>query len=167
MTIDEFNVMAKKAYEIRGMVINETIYLEKALEYFIATNYCGDTKARDRMVEELLTNDVGFRAKVNAFLRIIKDKHKVWLSQNSEIPKNLEKIATDRNIMAHEVLDTSLFGIQQYELNKNINFAKFDKIERNTYGEGYLEEMKIVIGTTYNKISLLLPGFKEMPFPYG
>lgn len=164
MTVEEFNVLAERAYYIRGMVINESIYIEKALEYYIATHYCGDTPMRDKMIENFLTNDVQFKGKVNAFRRIVKTIDQAWLEKNNEILENLNRIIKDRNILAHEVLDTSAYGKQQYEMHKQINFTKFDRVERSVFSEEYVKEIKEILRNTSHKIALLLPGFSIQPF---
>jgi len=167
MTVEEFQQMADRAYYIRGLVLNESIYLEHALEYYIATHYCGDNEVRDKMIEQFLTTDVSFRGKVSTFIRLIKEANKGWLSQNPEIPDNLDKIFKARNILAHEVLDTSPFGRQQYERHKLIHFTKLFKTERNVFSDEYVKELRTILGNTSNKIALLLPGFSEQPFPSG
>lgn len=167
MTEEEFKQMADRAYYIRGLVINESIYIEKAIEYFIATHYCGETESRDLMVEELLTNEVTFRTKILAFKNIITNNYVDWKYDNSEVIGNLERIARDRNILAHEVLDTSKFGTINFIVTRELNFAKFNRIERNVFNDSYEKEIREIIYNTSTKIMMLVPSFKPMPFPYG
>lgn len=167
MNEEEFKEFIKKAHEVRGSILNESIFLEKMLNYFIATHYCGDTEIRDEMCNNFLEFDVSFRAKVACFGRIMKENYKSWLSEHNKIPEYLTKICDLRNAISHQVLDTSKYGRQQFLLFKEINLTHFNKIERIVFSQEYVEDIMNVITYTTNNIMLLLPGFQARPFPSG
>jgi hypothetical protein len=166
MKEDEFKQMAERAYYIRGLVINESIFIEKAIEYFIATHFCLETENRDLFVEQILTDNINLSAKINMFKKIINLKYENWSLDNPHIFKNLDKICTDRNILAHEVLDTSKYGLKRFMLNKELNFVKLNRPKRTVFDINYGDEIKQKISDTLSKIMLLNSSFKQMPFPH-
>lgn len=163
MNESEFNKMVDLSYRIRGLIIQSSSYLEKAIEYYIATYFCGETTKRDLFIETLLTNDIGFKAKVNSFFRILNQEQSL-IVKHPNLKADLNKILTIRNTAAHELLDTSKEGREYYNATKRICFTKFYSKNRTDYHHDDIEDLSSFFNRTTNIITSELNGFEERPY---
>lgn len=157
--------MQELSYKIRGFVLEHSTYIEKLMEYYIATYYCGETDKRDDFIETMLSNDVGFKAKMTTFCKIAK-RNRLLLSKNKGLLDKINKIHTYRNCLAHELLDTSEPAIEYYKSTKEICFTKlYVKNKRTRFSESGMNELKELFEFVIEAIIPLLDGFNIKPFP--
>ena len=159
----EINEVANR---VRGVILGQATYLEKMLEYYIATFYCGETPKRDHMIETFLTNDIGFKAKVVAFQRIVKhSENSAFLSKNPKIRENMNTVYRYRNCVAHEVADTSPDAIEFYKNTGAVLFTKLYSEKRTPFGEKDIPGIHQLFADISIPIVKTLPGFHVQPFP--
>jgi hypothetical protein len=159
----EFKEMVDLSYRIRGLIIQSSSYLEKAIEYYIATYFCGETSKCDFFIETLLTNDVRFKAKVNSFFRILNLEQSL-IAKYPNLKTDLNKILAIRNSAAHELLDTSKEGREYYNATKRICFTKLYSKNRTDYHYDDIEELNSFFHRTTSIITSELNGFEERQY---
>jgi len=164
MREEQFIKMADLSYRVRGIILELSTYFEKAIEYYIATYYCGENDKRDILIETLLTNNVGLSAKTSAFLKII-DKEKGPLSKDPKIKNNINQIVKYRNVVAHEVLDTSEAGRKYYLDTGKICLTKLYSNNRTVIDEKFVNDLKKLFEETTTAILSGIQGFSKHPFP--
>ena len=104
---------------IRGLVINDSIFLERSVDRVIANHYCDNEEKRNELLEWLLSTDrIIFSNKVQLFRLILERHNKEFIKKHPDIFKDIISVIEERNILAHYQLDTSAEGINKIDENK-------------------------------------------------
>ena len=127
----------KVAEEYRGKFINEVSWLEKFIDRYLAKHFVGDNQNKEAEMHFLLFghNRISLDNKLQ-ILDFIAKKHDLhwYTSYLPVIPRSsknekfsmcvdLKKIIEVRNILAHRIVDTSDFGLQDDE---DIHFLQYN-----------------------------------------
>jgi hypothetical protein len=128
-----YPLIAPTAWTMRGLIINETIYLERLIDEFLGRHFCPDKIKRSELFELILGNErISFESK-RQILKFVMDKHfKTVVDTNKNIFSDLKEIIDERNFLAHQLLDTSDEAFNKLKENK-IGFVKFRNSTETTW----------------------------------
>lgn len=110
----------------RGYFINHVSYIEKIIEFHVASHFCRDNERAKEMVD-LLTGDrfVSFESKRTSFENILKRHHFELYKSSKEYFAKLTTIQNNRNRLAHLIVFSAEEAIEKYRTDKVIGFIKF------------------------------------------
>ena len=160
--------LLNRASEYRGKVINETIYLEKTIDTYIATYFCDDKLRMSEMHFLFLgDNRMTFESKKQIFDYLCKKHDLEWYKSYQSKRKikigkdtiqmiiDLDYIIQERNVLAHCFLDTSLEA--KTRIDGKLTFLRFknDKKPFEYTGAKYLELMTTIYNVTNHIIDKL------------
>jgi len=125
---------------LRGTVIDEWIYLEKAIERFIVNHLSSDKNKRYEIMG-ILTDRLSFESKRQAFKSIldgdddIESDHKKGKKRpHAELIEEIRKVNIDRNNFAHYYLDNSADAVILFKQTGEVSFFEMrDKPIKKTY----------------------------------
>lgn len=151
---EKSDTLLKTAMDIRGAFINDTIFLEKVIDNWLADFFCTNKKRSKALFELILCHDrLGVEAKRQVFLFIIQNYCNDFLKEYPNTSKDLTFIIEKRNILAHWLLDTSDHGIE----SGNLKFVKFkNSTESQEFTLEIIEDMKAKLKLYRNAISKLV-----------
>jgi hypothetical protein len=166
---NEYADLAIKAYLIRGIIINETTYIERLIDEYISSHFCKEQVLKEEIIARIFSGTkIGFTAKKELFLDLLKTHNEPFYIENINTINKLAEIVEFRNIVAHRVLDTSKEGLSIFKNEKAIYFRKLDgkQIERrcvftDEMTDGLINKIREVIDI----LSILIPDFGVHPFP--
>jgi hypothetical protein len=99
----------------RGFYINEIIKLEKLIDLFVAQFFCKNDEIAEDLLGMLLgTERISLNNKKNILFDIINKHFPELLIEFPDLKTDIQELITIRNVLAHQMLDTS---------------GEFDKIE--------------------------------------
>lgn len=118
------------AIKVRGKIINETIYLERLIDEFLGRFFCSDPTRQAVLFDALLgTERITFENKRQIF-QFVCERHYVQIKkENKDLFKDISTIIEHRNVLAHNLLNTTIDGYNKFISNKSISVIKF----KNTY----------------------------------
>ena len=124
MDITQYASLVQKASYLRGFTINEIIHLERTIDEYLGRHFCKEQSTRSELMEWLLcTERITFNSKKD-ILKLYLEKHNPdFIKNNPSLFKDLDYIISKRNILAHQILDTSPIGMQKFKEDK-ISFVK-------------------------------------------
>jgi hypothetical protein len=97
------------AFQRRGIIVNETILLERLIDYYIADHFCKDDEKRAELMETIIcTNRMIFENKIQVLKFLLEKHNKKVIDEHPKMIKDiLEIIIPERNIFAHYWLVTT------------------------------------------------------------
>ena len=134
-----FNPLIKKSSLLRGLVMDSLSRLETRMDLYIARYFCKDEHTVDEFASTFLKSQsliIGFRKKIDIFISIFKNKDEALYNNLGDVKADLIFINTQRNIFAHQIIDTSDEGLKLYNENGTMRFVQFrDKKEKLTISQ--------------------------------
>lgn len=116
-----YSKIATRAIKWRGIIINETIYLERLIDEYLCRYFCPDEKKRTDLLQLLMaTERITLFNKIGLLKYLMERDNKPFCAKNKGIFTDLQTIAEERNLFAHNLLDTSLNGYKAYKKGKII-----------------------------------------------
>lgn len=151
---DELKITYEKytnlAFHRRGVILNETIMLERLIDEIIAHYFCGlSTKKQELMELIICTNRMIFENKIQV-LKVLLERHKPdFLKSNPTAINDItQKIIPERNIFAHYWLVTSSDMPDFLAKNQTV-FIKFKNTTEHIYYDDFsFSEVMTVIGNS-------------------
>jgi hypothetical protein len=157
MTPEEAEALTKYtrfAATTRGKIIEQTVMLERSIDYYIASHFCKTEDAKQEMFEFVLgTERISFRGKINVFKAITQKHNKAFHDSNKTLYEKLSgKIVDRRNRFAHAQLDTGIDAAILYREKKEITFINYDFTRGDKSGkERYsLQRLQEYFDTIFN-----------------
>jgi hypothetical protein len=144
----EYEKYTNAAFYRRGLVINETIFLERAIDDFISSYFCQDSDKKRELMELIIyTNRMIFENKVQV-LKFLLERHNpdVLKSSPTFINDILQKIIPERNIFAHYWLVTSTELTDYLKENKTVVVRYKNTIDHLEYDDNRISELMALIG---------------------
>ena len=122
----EYHQYTDLAFHRRGVIINQTIMLERIIDDIIANYFCGQTKKKMELLELIIsTNRMIFENKMQILKFILKNNNPTFLKENEKAVSDiLNIIIPERNIFAHYWLETSK-KLTDYLKDQKTVFIKF------------------------------------------
>jgi hypothetical protein len=126
--------MMEVSFNWRGLIIGDTITLERNMDTFISEHFC-KTKTLAKELEDTLlsTKLVTYDSKKQVFCFIMKKHHPDWCKKFPDINKELQTIGEQRNIFAHYMLDTRPIGVKEFASNKKLGFVEIKNDVKPVY----------------------------------
>ena len=115
------------AGEVRGIVIEGCIMIERKIDYYLSKYYCEDNERRLEL-SDLFTQYLNLEFKRALYMRILNKNHNEEIELYSKELKGIENMMVERNVLAHMELDTSDTAIEKYITTGVIQFIKYRKI---------------------------------------
>jgi hypothetical protein len=140
---EAYKSLAHNGYRIRGYFLSEIIVLERLIDRFIARHFTDNENRQMELIELFLsTKRIIFENKKMAVKHIIdlhySDKFPNW----KQLYSDLSKLADLRNLIAHNILDTSPSGLEHAK-NGTISFIKFENATIEvTYTKAEIDNFK-------------------------
>lgn len=127
----------------RGGVLNETISLERIIDYYIAAHFCKTDKSRQEISELILSTErITLNNKVHILLFLVKKYDKEWANKNQSILEKLEAIPKRRNSFAHYNLSTRIEDSEHFKNTSEITLIKFTNgITFKRYSKDYVQKL--------------------------
>lgn len=121
------NELFDYATTTRGMIINQTIMLERAIDEYLCLHFCKTQEQRTELMDLVFgTERMTFDLKKQIFKIISSRYHPNFSKENPIIHSDIKIIVETRNIFAHYLLDTTENGIKEFDQqDKIIGFIKF------------------------------------------
>ena len=91
----------------RGLIINQTINLEKVIDWRIAQHFCKDDTKREEL-EALIISGLPFSKKIDILIYLLEKHDNDFFKAHKSAKRHLHKIRENRNNMAHSWLDVSV-----------------------------------------------------------
>jgi hypothetical protein len=125
-----------KSIQYRGRVIHEVANLERWVDIYLATYFCGNSEKRNQILEMVFANNrMSFDSKRKLFENVLT-KQKIRMSDLSpEFSKDLNSVFTDRNTFAHN----SVYVDEEANLRSDGSIG-FIKYSTNTRIDWYNDE---------------------------
>jgi hypothetical protein len=145
------------AFLRRGLIINETIMLERLIDDFIIEHFCKDQEKQKELRELIIaTNRMIFENKIQVLKVLLERHHKYVLEANPKLTSEiLEKIIPERNVFAHYWLVTSAEIVEYLKEGKTV-FVKFkNTTEHLQYDDDKVREIMMLIAK-YIKVFMTL-----------
>lgn len=128
-TKNQLKEITEFSIAFRGSVLNECIFLEKAIDDFIAKDISPDEKIQTRIFQILLDR-MTFEGKITAFSAILDDaqdkagfiKTRKTGYPHKELIDNIKRIKNERNYFAHYVAWLQPEALKFYP---NVGFINF------------------------------------------
>ena len=154
--ITDYTEYKKLAYYRRGIIIDETITLERIIDEYISKYYCSNEESSKELMEMLLcTNKITFENKMQIFKVIIDKKKDDFNSRYPTfISDILHKIIPQRNIFAHYWLDTREH-LTEFLVDRKTVFIKYKNQTE------YIEYDQFLFDKLTNTISKSITNFLE------
>ena len=115
---------------IRGKVISRFILLEDVINLFLTFQFSGEKEGI--LLESLFTtNKITFDSKRKLFISIINKHHAGFANINKGDKKSpgittrLQLLSEERNVFAHNSLDTGKESVRSFYDKKTLTFGKF------------------------------------------
>lgn len=159
--MNEATTLMSNAAVLRGIILNDAIYIERLIDEFLSRYFCGNDPDKKRdLMELIICEPLNFDIKRLAFIEIVKKEYQDFLIKNPSFKSDIDSIMKDRNILAHWLLDTSENGTTAMSRGE-IMFVRFKvKTEKavNTkiFDQGKIDELKDKIKAVVNGLSELL-----------
>ena len=94
--------------QARGLIINDSIYLEKLTDEFIARYFCPSKAKRTHLFEFILGNErITAMSKKDVLKLIIEANYPDIVVANKTLFADLTTIIEERNMFAHQMVDAS------------------------------------------------------------
>lgn len=112
---------------LRGTFINKVSAIEKMMEYYIANYFCSSDKNKIHEMVEMLTGDrfVSFESKRSAFEWVMKKHFNAEYIANLKNFQLLTSIQTERNKLAHLMINMTEEAVRRFEEDGTVSFLKF------------------------------------------
>ncbi|WP_316797309.1 hypothetical protein [Pedobacter agri] len=157
----------------RGQVINNCILLEKVIEVFIYTYFCGGNDKKMGQLQYLITGDsrLTLDNKIQIFVGLAKDEFTEWYNsyksvrlQNATLANDLLYVTPHRNILAHAYMSNnmiiepnskSLNTIERSDESiDTVYFCKFNNVHKEmVYDKNSIDDLNNLILSTARYIS--------------
>jgi hypothetical protein len=146
-TSDDYHEYTNLAILRRGVIINETILLERQIDTYISKYFCKDPDKQKELMELIICTDrITFSSKQQVLKVLLEKNNPNFLNDNENILKDITTITEHRNIFAHYWLVTS-DEMAKWVNEKKTVFIKF----KNTID--YIEYDKDKMSDILNKIT--------------
>lgn len=123
---------------IRGEIIDRSIFLERLIDIYIATYFCGNwTKKTSELLELIIaTNRMIWENKIQVF-KILLERHSPnFLVENPKIINGILGVIVHRNVFAHYIIHYGEKAKLKFDADKTITLIKFkNSVEYVTYSE--------------------------------
>jgi hypothetical protein len=139
---------------MRGVIINEVIFLERLMDIYIAQYFCDNLNKRHELQVTFLGNErTTYAAKKQIFYLLLKKLNPEIINEKPKIDKELDDIGEQRNFFAHCLMDNTI----DYSKSdpSTVYLLRFkDKTKRETYTK---ERFNKVLGDIDTMIKLIQP----------
>lgn len=153
----DYNDYKHLAFIRRGLILDETAFLESLINEYISYYFCPNPKLRIDLIEQILgTKRITFDGKREIMINLMKDHDKPFLLKNKSFNNDLLAIIKERNIFAHYPLDTSTSGINHIK-DMTIVLTKYqDQIKGVEYNADAIEKIATLISTCIKELHQLM-----------
>jgi hypothetical protein len=111
---------------IRGKIIEQAIYIERFIDYYIANYFCGDKRKSFELIDIIIsTNKITFDSKLEVFKTITEKYNNQFLINNPQLINRIRKIIQVRNVFAHHQAYLGDEALEKYEYQDVYTFIKF------------------------------------------
>ncbi len=118
-----------QASQIRGVLINHIILLERLMDSYISKYFCQtEEKATELMDLIISTKRITFESKAQVFKTILDKVLPERKNDNQKLAKDFQFIAGERNMLAHYFLDITQPSVDRYKTDgSTITSLKIEK----------------------------------------
>ncbi len=104
---EAYHAYIKNSEFYRGVIISQTIQLERLIDEFIARYFIPGSKKKLELMELLISDRMSFNDKADVFIHLLKKKCEIlgkdFKAEFPRIAKDFQEIAKDRNRFAHDM----------------------------------------------------------------
>lgn len=119
-TPDNSTIYVHTASQARGVLINHIILLERLMDTYLSKYFChSEEKAVELMDLIMSTRRITFDSKAQVLKTILEKEFPEKKKENQELGKDFQKIAEERNMLAHYFLDVSEDCINRFLLDRS------------------------------------------------
>jgi hypothetical protein len=119
------------AASMRGRILNQVAEMERVIDDYICDHFCESREKKNELMEVILsTRHVTFSSKADIVRCIVERRKDATKAQATKIFNHLDKIAKERNMVAHYSLDMSMSALKKFQADKDtIGLIKYSKIK--------------------------------------
>lgn len=151
--------------QMRGLVIQEIVLMERMMDAYISTYFCHPDKRGEFMDLLISTKRITYEAKVHIVREILNRVQPRKKDEHTKFYKDLIFIAEERNMVAHYMSDASLDVIEKFlEDKETVALIKFEKnMTRETFTKDRVTALinKVHLATEkfieYNRLAPSVP----------
>ncbi len=170
------NNLKQASRDNRGYYLEVVTEFEWVIELYLAGYFAGknDEKFND-FISLVIKPNITFRNKVETF-KIIADRiNREFRDKNKKLDDDFQAIIHDRNVLAHDPLDTRESALASFNSNKQVSYWKFkpkkNKIENIVVLHSLTEftdkiindKIKIILDYTNDILTLIEKNDKAHP----
>ncbi|MDP9078649.1 MAG: hypothetical protein M3O71_14555 [Bacteroidota bacterium] len=137
---------------VRGQIITLTILVERIMDRYLCNHFGATKRKKQELLDCVFGNErMTFESKKQVFQVLLESYDNVFVNKNKTIFKDLEKIAMERNLVAHTLanFDDDILD----EVEEQISFIKFKNKEKViTYSAEKINEHKTLLIDTMRKL---------------
>lgn len=157
---------AKKVHEraryFRGRFLNSVAVIEHDIAAILTAYFCTEDETKRELFFSEIAGGMSLNAKRELLVKIVKRDYPRYWDKNAQFLKDLEKIQTLRNKLAHSVVDVSEAALSR-PIEEGVGFVQWKDGQPITEREFEDWEVKATMAlSTLSGIKRLLP-FKERP----
>lgn len=124
--MEYFEKYEAQASAFRGAIINSTVVLERMIDVYISCHFCKTRRLRGEFISTVISaNYIMASKKKDLFAELLKRHDPDFLKENPGIIKMIEKVYINRNIYAHQQMDTTREQVEKFDKYGIITFTKF------------------------------------------
>ena len=127
----------------RGTIIEQTVIIERFIDIYIASNYCGHKSKRDALISDVLASrHLSAESKRKIFMDMLAKKEKRFLKQNEKQLDKISDVYIWRNYYSHQLIVADEEAVKRYSKNKSITFFRFSDGKKNLTKDEYFQLIK-------------------------
>jgi hypothetical protein len=148
--------------QVRGIVLQECILMERLMDSVIADFFCKEQEMREALMDIILcTKRMTFESKTSTFREILNRRFPGNEKQNTAIYKSIINTIETRNMFAHYVVDYSNQAVVDYiQTQTTVALLKYDK---KRVSEIFTRERVESIVAKIHSITKVILDLKEHP----
>lgn len=97
--MDIAQILVSNGAQLRGALINQTIFLERQMDEYLSLYYCSTPKKKHELFDLLLGEKLSFDAKRNAIIFLLNKHNSAILKKHDKLDENLNRIMKKRNLL--------------------------------------------------------------------
>lgn len=152
----------ERARYFRGRFLNSVAVIEHDIAAILTAYFCTEDETKRELFFSEIAGGMSLNAKRELLVKIVKRDYPRYWDENGQFLKDLEKIQTLRNKLAHSVVDVSDVALSRAN-EEGVGFVQWKDGQPITEREFEDWEVKANMAlSTLSDIKRLLP-FKERP----
>ncbi len=116
-------------YDARGQIMQQSIEMEKLIEYYIAGKFLEDENKKIEFIITIIAPHVIFSKKIEIFIHLV-EKYDSWFNDKyNGITGRLTSLRDERNRFAHWPLDFSDIALTDFIERKGITLVRLKSVK--------------------------------------